>query len=116
MTDRRPQVCLKTGGPSSQHPVLLALPFRKPSVFFIWADSRDGRGRGSVLAAEAESFAAFKQKWTLKLAKALATSFIEATSAYRKRANLDQFAVCGSGRRWAFLSCSCSCTVSRRAQ
>lgn len=52
-----------------------------------------------MLAAKAESFSSFKQKWTLKLAKALANSFNDATSAYRKRANLEQFSSSGSDSR-----------------
>ena len=54
-----------------------------------------------MLAAKAESFSGFKQKWTLKLAKSLASSFSDATSGYRKRTNFEQFAAQGSGRRWA---------------
>lgn len=65
----------------------------------IVADSSDGHGRGSVLAAKAESFSLFKQKWTLKLARSLATAFSDATSGYRKRTNFEQFAAHGSGRR-----------------
>ena len=52
-----------------------------------------------MLATKAEAFSAFKQKWTLRLAKSLAITFSDATSGYRKRTNLEQFASHGSGRR-----------------
>ena len=59
-----------------------------------------------MLAAKAEAFSAFKQKWTLKLAKALANSFNDATSAYRKRTNLEHFWSVGSDRRQGCTLCS----------
>jgi hypothetical protein len=49
-----------------------------------------------VLAAEAEAFAAFKQKWTLKLARALATGFASASAAYRRRSSFEAFAAQGA--------------------
>ncbi|KAK9906635.1 hypothetical protein WJX75_005264 [Coccomyxa subellipsoidea] len=70
-----------------------------PLLLLDLEDSSDGHGRGSVLAAKAESFSLFKQKWTLKLARSLATAFSDATSGYRKRTNFEQFAAHGSGRR-----------------
>ncbi|BDA46253.1 probable RAD50-interacting protein 1 [Coccomyxa sp. Obi] len=70
-----------------------------PLLLLDLEDCSDGHGRGSVLAAKAEAFSSFKQKWTLKLAKALANSFNDATSAYRKRTNLEHFSSSGSDRR-----------------
>lgn len=71
-----------------------------------------------MLAAKAEAFSSFKQKWTLKLAKSLANSFNDAMSAYRKRTNLEHFAASGSDRRQAHIlntfydtrTCSHDCT------
>jgi hypothetical protein len=52
----------------------------------------NGQRRGSVLTSEADSFARYARKWTLKLAKAVGTRFIDAAALYRKNASLDTFA------------------------
>lgn len=49
--------------------------------------------RGSVLAAEADALAAFRVKWTLKLAKAVAAAFADSAAAYMRRAALEAFAL-----------------------
>ncbi len=45
-----------------------------------------------MLTAEADALAAFRMKWTLKLAKAAAAAFADASAAYRRRTGLEAFA------------------------
>ena len=52
-----------------------------------------------MLAVEAEAFASFRQKWTLKLARALAAAFAEGSAAYRRPANFEAFAAHGGEDR-----------------
>eukprot|EP00884_Botryococcus_braunii_P018181 jgi/Botrbrau1/5046/Bobra.37_1s0012.1 len=52
----------------------------------------NGHKRGSVLSSQADSFSRYVKKWTLKLAKAVGTRFVEATAVYRKPPNLETFA------------------------
>jgi hypothetical protein len=61
----------------------------------------NGHRKGSVLASQADSFARFVKKWTLKLAKAVGTRFMDATAVYRRPANLDTFAQPGVEPRCA---------------
>ncbi|KAK9817674.1 hypothetical protein WJX72_000495 [[Myrmecia] bisecta] len=52
----------------------------------------DVEGRhGSLLESEAAAFAAFKQKWTLKLAKAVALKLTDDSIPYRRKSNLEEF-------------------------
>ena len=60
-------------------------------------DSREGRG--TVLSCEAEAFASFKQKWTLKLAKTVSSIFADKTASYRRRSNFEAFASYGMDSR-----------------
>lgn len=62
------------------------------------ADSREGRG--TVLSCEAEAYASFKQKWTLKLAKSVSSIFADKTSSYRRRSNFEAFASYGVESRY----------------
>ncbi len=62
------------------------------------ADSREGRG--TVLSCEAEAYAAFKQKWTLKLARAVSSAFADKTASYRRRSNFEAFASYGVETRY----------------
>ncbi len=61
------------------------------------ADSREGHG--TVLSCEAEAYAAFKQKWTLKLARAVSSAFADKTASYRRRSNFEAFASYGVDTR-----------------
>ena len=58
------------------------------------------RGRGTVLSCEAEAYAAFKQKWTLKLARAVSSAFADKTASYRRRSNFEAFASYGVETRY----------------
>ena len=49
----------------------------------------DGAQHSGVFEAEAALFGAFKQEWSLKLAKALGAAFARATDRYRS--SLDAF-------------------------
>ena len=49
--------------------------------------------RGSALAADADGLAAFRVKWTLKLAKAVAAAFAGGAAAYMRRTALEDFAL-----------------------
>ena len=49
----------------------------------------DGKPHGGVFEDEAALFGAFKQEWSLKLAKALGGAFARATTRYRT--SLDAF-------------------------
>ena len=46
-----------------------------------------------MLAAEADALAAFRVKWTLKLAKAVAAAFADSAAAYMRRTALEAFAL-----------------------
>ena len=72
-----------------------------------------------MLSVEAEAFSGFKQKWALKLARALAAAFADASAAYRRPANFEAFAAHGGEDRccpchlpccWrsACLACDCA--------
>ena len=52
------------------------------STVMLAADSREGTG--TVLSCEAEAYASFKQKWTLKLARTVSSIFADKTAAYRE--------------------------------
>ena len=57
------------------------------SAVMLAADSREGSG--TVLSCEAEAYAGFKQKWTLKLARTVSSIFADKTAAYRRRSNFE---------------------------
>ena len=52
-----------------------------------------------MLSCEAEAFASFKQKWTLKLARTVSSIFAEKTASYRRRSNFEAFASYGMDSR-----------------
>ena len=47
-------------------------------------DADDAVAHGGVFEAEAALFGAFKQEWSLKLAKALGAAFARASDRYRR--------------------------------
>ena len=53
-----------------------------------------------MLSCEAEAYAGFKQKWTLKLAKTVSSIFADKTAAYRRRSNFEGFASYGTDSRY----------------
>ena len=67
------------------------------SIMMLAADSREGSG--TVLSCEAEAYAGFKQKWTLKLARTVSSIFADKTAAYRRRSNFEGFASYGTDCR-----------------
>ena len=73
-----------------------ALPSHSKCIV-LHTDSREGRG--TVLSCEAEAYASFKQKWTLKLARAVSSTFADKTSSYRRRSNFEAFASYGVDSR-----------------
>ena len=73
-----------------------------------------------MLSCEAEAYAGFKQKWTLKLARTVSSIFADKTAAYRRRSNFEGFASYGTDSRYlaindilCFLGAQCSARPSR---
>ena len=87
-------------------------------TLMLTADSREGSG--TVLSCEAEAYAGFKQKWTLKLARSVSSIFADKTAAYRRRSNFEGFASYGTDSRYLainnisyFLGVYCSARPSQ---
>ena len=73
-----------------------------------------------MLSCEAEAYASFKQKWTLKLARSVSSIFADKTAAYRRRSNFEGFASYGTDSRYlvinsifSFLGVHCSARPSQ---
>ena len=87
-----------------------------PNPMMLATDSREGSG--TVLSCEAEAYAGFKQKWTLKLARSVSSVFADKTAAYRRRSNFEGFASYGTDSRYLvinsrFLGICCSARPSQ---
>ena len=57
-----------------------------------------------MLSCEAEAYAGFKQKWTLKLARSVSSIFADKTAAYRRRSNFEGFASYGTDSRYLVIN------------